>query len=218
VLAGLVALAVAGCGGDEDSEASATTAAATTAPVASGCRRVSQPPPKGAGRRRAPTQRLTARTRYRLNFRTSCGSFTVTLDQRSAPRTTASLVALARARFFDRTVFHRIVPNFVIQGGDPTGTGMGGPGYKTVDRPRQTARYTRGVVAMAKTATEPAGTSGSQFFVVTAELAQLPPDYAIVGRVTAGSEVVQRIGRLGDPSTEQPLQPVVVERVTVATS
>jgi len=213
----LLALAAAGCGGGGDDEASATTTTATTA-TESGCRQVSQPPPKNAGRRRAPTKRLNARTRYRLTFRTSCGSFTVTLHQRSAPRTTASLVALTRAQFFNRTVFHRIVPGFVIQGGDPTGTGMGGPGYKTVDRPARTTRYARGVVAMAKTATEPAGTSGSQFFVVTAEVAQLPPDYALVGRVTAGLEVVQRIGRLGDPSTEQPLQPVVVERVTVATS
>ena len=85
----------------------------------------------------------------------------------AAPNTSASLVALARDGFFDDVIFHRVVPGFVIQGGDPTGTGTGGPGYKTVDVPPQDAQYIQGVVAMAKSGVEPPGTSGSQFFVVT---------------------------------------------------
>ena len=103
----------------------------------------------------------------------------------------------------------------MIQGGDPTQSGNGGPGYQTVDPPASGARYVKGVVAMGKTATEPAGTSGSQFFVVTGADVGLPPDYAIVGKVTDGITVVTRIGKLGDPTTEQPTRPVVVKSVTV---
>src|SRR5439155_1334669 len=84
--------------------------------------------------------------------------------------------------------FHRIVPGFVIQGGDPKGDGTGGPGYKVVEAPPKTLQYTKGVVAMAKTQLEAAGTSGSQFFVVTGEDAQLPADYALLGKVTGGLE------------------------------
>jgi cyclophilin family peptidyl-prolyl cis-trans isomerase len=151
---------------------------------------------------------------YSLSFTTNCGTFVVTLDQQESPKTAASLVALARAGFYDGTVFHRIVPGFVIQGGDPTQTGTGGPGYQTVDTPPADAAYLKGVVAMAKTAAEAPGTSGSQFFVVTADDAPLPPEYAIVGRVTSGLAVVERIGLLGD-ADEQPTEPVVVEKVTV---
>jgi peptidyl-prolyl cis-trans isomerase B (cyclophilin B) len=106
----------------------------------------------------------------------------------------------------------------VIQGGDPTGTGTGGPGYSTVDRPRPGTTYELGVVAMAKTATDPAGTAGSQFFVVTADDAGLPPDYAVVGRVVDGLDAVRRIEALGNAQTQRPSQPVVVDKVTVETS
>ena len=140
----------------------------------------------------------------------------MTLDLESAPATAASLVALAEDGFYDDTVFHRIVPGFVIQGGDPTQTGGGGPGYQTVDVPAADAAYTHGVVAMAKAGTEPAGTAGSQFFVVTGADVGLPPEYAIVGEVTEGLDVVELIGTLGDPATEQPTQPVVIESVTAS--
>ena len=141
----------------------------------------------------------------------------IALDQTLAPHTAASLVSLARAGFYNRTIFHRIVPGFVIQGGDPTQTGAGGPGYKTVDRPPASARYVKGVVAMAKAQLERPGTSGSQFFVVTAADAGLTPDYAIVGRVTRGMSVVDRIGKLGDAS-EHPTQTVEIERVRITVS
>jgi cyclophilin family peptidyl-prolyl cis-trans isomerase len=108
------------------------------------------------------------------------------------------------------------VPGFVIQGGDPTQSGSGGPGYSTLDPPDASATYVKGVVAMAKTQLEPPGTSGSQFFVVTGADIGLPPEYAIVGKVTDGLDVVELIGTLGDPATEQPLQPIVVETVTAA--
>jgi cyclophilin family peptidyl-prolyl cis-trans isomerase len=106
----------------------------------------------------------------------------------------------------------------VIQGGDPTATGSGGPGYSTEDEPPADARYTRGAVAMAKAGNEPPGTAGSQFFVVVGEDAGLPPDYAVVGKVSDGMETVERIGTQGDPATEQPTQTIVIEKVTVEES
>jgi peptidyl-prolyl cis-trans isomerase B (cyclophilin B) len=154
---------------------------------------------------------------YRLVFETNCGEFTVTLNQKLAPNATGSLVSLAKRGFFDDTFFHRIVPRFVIQGGDPTGTGSGGPGYETHDAVPPNAAYAHGVVAMAKTAAEPAGTAGSQFFVVTGQNVSLTPDYAVVGKVTEGLDVVDRIGRLGS-ATQQPTRAVVISKVRVETS
>jgi peptidyl-prolyl cis-trans isomerase B (cyclophilin B) len=222
-LALALALAVAGCGGSSGDSAATTqeTTAATgtttsaAAVGAHGCTDVTVPPARADGGATAPKERLDPEKTYRLVFDTNCGSFTVTLDLKSAPATSASLVSLAKAKFFDDTIFHRIVPGFVIQGGDPTQSGNGGPGYQTVDPPASDARYVKGVVAMAKTATEPAGTSGSQFFVVTGADVGLPPDYAIVGKVTDGMPVVTRIGKLGDSATEQPTRPVVIKSVTV---
>jgi cyclophilin family peptidyl-prolyl cis-trans isomerase len=204
VLAATLAVVAAGCGGG----GGATTSA-------NGCVDVDAPAPRDDGGENAPTAPLDPTKTWTLTFDTSCGTFVVTLDLDSAPHTAASLVSLARDGFFDDTVFHRIVPGFVIQGGDPTQSGSGGPGYSTVDPPQADAAYTKGVVAMAKTEAEPAGTAGSQFFVVTGEDAGLPPDYAVVGTVTEGMDVVERIGALGDPVTEQPLQPVVIDSVTV---
>jgi peptidyl-prolyl cis-trans isomerase B (cyclophilin B) len=204
-----LALVAAGCGGGDGASESTTT---------SGCADVEAPAPRENGGATAPTGRLDPQKTWTLHFETSCGAFVVTLDVDGAPATAASLVSLAKAGFYDDTVFHRIVPGFVIQGGDPTQTGEGGPGYSTVDAPATDAAYVKGVVAMAKTQTEPAGTSGSQFFVVTGDDIGLPPEYAIVGEVTDGIDVVERIGALGDPATEQPLQPVVVESVGASSS
>ena len=162
--------------------------------------------------------KLDADKTYRLVFQTTCGDFTVTLDQKTSPNATGSLVSLAQRGFFDDTFFHRIVPGFVIQGGDPTGTGTGGPGYSTQDKVPQNASYVHGVVAMAKSGAEPPGTAGSQFFVVTGADASLPPDYAVVGKVTDGLDVVDVIGKLGDPTTEQPTRSIVISKVKVETS
>jgi peptidyl-prolyl cis-trans isomerase B (cyclophilin B) len=201
-----LALVLAGCGGnDEGSEASGTEGE---------CANVSAPAAREGGGATKPTERLDPEKTWTLTFATSCGTFVVTLDPAAAPATSASLVSLAQAGYFDDTIFHRIVPGFVIQGGDPTQSGSGGPGYSTVDKPAPDTTYAKGTVAMAKTGAEPAGTAASQFFVVTSDDVDLPPDYAVVGTVTDGLDVVERIGALGDPTTEQPLQPVVIESVT----
>jgi peptidyl-prolyl cis-trans isomerase B (cyclophilin B) len=203
-------LSASACGGDGDEGESAANG---------GCEEVDAPEPRPEVKRKPPTAPLEEGTTYRLVVETNCGNFTIELDQKAAPATTASLVALARDGFYDDTTFHRVVPGFVVQGGDPTGTGSGGPGYKTVDRPPQNAKYTRGVVAMAKSPDDPQGASGSQFFVVTALDARLPPDYAIVGRVTAGLRpTVENIDHLGDAQTERPSQTVLIRRMRVETT
>jgi peptidyl-prolyl cis-trans isomerase B (cyclophilin B) len=203
---------VAGCGGDDES----SDAGGETTPVTE-CQDVEAPEARGPAEGEKVVSELDPAKTYTLAFDTSCGSFTVTLDQDTAPKTAASLVALANAGYFDDTIFHRVVPGFVIQGGDPTQRGDGGPGYSTVDAPPADAAYTQGVVAMAKTQVEAPGTSGSQFFVVTGEDAGLPPDYAIVGEVTEGMETVLRIDALG-VGDGAPSQPVVVNTVTVGES
>jgi len=204
VIVSLAALAVAGCGGK-------------SASTSGGCEDVSAPAARAAQTLEPPQAKLDRSKTYSLRFETSCGTFVVRLDQKRAPHTTASLVKLARSGFFDDTIFHRIIPGFVAQGGDPTQTGSGGPGYETTDVPPPDSHYTKGVVAMAKTATEPPGTAGSQFFVVTGDDVGLPPDYALVGKVGSGLDVVQRIGELGDQSG-QPTKTVVVDKVSVVES
>ena len=133
---------------------------------------------------------LDPKRAHTVDVLTNFGRFAIRLDVADSPCVTSSFASLVRKRFFDGTVFHRIVPGFVIQGGDPTATGTGGPGYTVVDVPPANSLYTEGVVAMAKSSSEARGAAGSQFFVVTASNAGLPPDYAILGVVTKGLKVV----------------------------
>jgi len=207
-IAGIVVL-IAQSGGDDGggSEEAAT------------CEQVSAPAPKEVSGLKRPTERLPGGRTYTATVATNCGTFAIELDVEEAPRTAASFVALARDGFYDGLGFHRIAPGFVIQGGDPAGDGTGGPGYKTRDAPPDDVVYSEGVVAMAKGGDEPAGTAGSQFFVVTAPDAGLPADYAVLGKVVDGIEVVDRIEGMADPDTPQqggpPREPVVMEKVTI---
>jgi cyclophilin family peptidyl-prolyl cis-trans isomerase len=221
LLLALLTGTLSACGSSDDggktaeipSGGAAATAPAATAPepaASGGCRQIAQAPkPKPDGGEKKPSKPLDASKTWTLDFDTSCGRFTVTLDLKRGPNASASMVSLAKAGFFRNTTFHRIVPDFVIQGGDPTAQGSGGPGYSTVDKPPPGTAYTKGVVAMAKTPTEPLGTAGSQFYVVTGADAGLPPQYAVLGRVTKGMSTVDRIGALGDAS-EQPTQVVIL--------
>jgi cyclophilin family peptidyl-prolyl cis-trans isomerase len=155
-----------------------------------------------------------------VHVTTNCGSFAFTLNAAGAPKTAASIYALVKSGFYDHLTFHRIVPQFVIQGGDPAGNGTGGPGYTVVDTPPANLHYATGDVAMAKTGTQPRGASGSQFFIVLSSTgaAQLTPDYALAGKVVSGLDVVKRIGALPTNSSEYPKPPVVMSKVTVSTS
>jgi peptidyl-prolyl cis-trans isomerase B (cyclophilin B) len=147
--------------------------------------------------------------------KTNKGDFTFDLATKISPCTTASFAGLVDKGFFDGLTFHRIVPGFVIQGGDPEGNGMGGPGYSVVDVPPKDTKYEKGLVAMAKTQTDPAGTSGSQFFVVTSDGVTLPPDYAVLGHVTDGMDVVEKIGKLGNPADPAgtPTEKVTIDKM-----
>ena len=187
VLAAVVLL-VAGCGGGGGS-AGKTTGSTTTASSA-------QAEPADAV------------------VKTSEGSFTIRLDPKVSPHLVASFEKLARDGFYDGLIFHRIVPGFVIQGGDTSGNGTGGPGYTTVDPPPADTQYVKGVVAMAKRGDEAPGTAGSQFFVVLGANVGLPPDYAVLGKVTSGMATVDKIGKLGGPD-EQPTRKVTIQKITI---
>jgi peptidyl-prolyl cis-trans isomerase B (cyclophilin B) len=157
---------------------------------------------------------------YQVAVKTNKGDFTFELATDISPCTTASFVGLAQKGFFDGLTFHRIVPGFVIQGGDPAGNGTGGPGYSVADEPPSDTTYDKGLVAMAKAGNDPPGTSGSQFFVVSADGVQLPPEYAVLGKITDGIDVVEKIGRLGDPNDPSgtPTERTVMEKVQVTSS
>jgi cyclophilin family peptidyl-prolyl cis-trans isomerase len=221
----LLALGVAGCGDDDDDDGNGDSGSTTTTETQTqtqakpppperegGCVEVAQPEPKPDGGEEKPAEELSGD--YEVTFQTNCGSFTVEMDEDVGGLSAASFVQLADSGFYKDTFFHRIAPGFVIQGGDPTGTGTGGPGYTTRDEPPSDATYPKYTVAMAKGGTEPPGTSGSQFFVMTGD-SGLPPQYAIVGQVSDGTRVIDRIGAFGD-ATEKPTRIVVVEKTTVS--
>jgi peptidyl-prolyl cis-trans isomerase B (cyclophilin B) len=198
----LTSLVAAGCMGEDDSGPGASVTS---------CEVDIQDPAH------APSlQPLATGKTYRIEFETSHGAFTVELDPAKAPCNGDSLMDLAKAGFFDNTRFHRIVPGFVIQGGDPTATGNGGSGYTTQDAVAPDTAYTKGVVAMAKSSFEPPGTGGSQFFIVTGDNVQLPPDYAVVGKVVEGLDVIEKIGKLGNRKTEAPTQRIVIKSTSVS--
>jgi peptidyl-prolyl cis-trans isomerase B (cyclophilin B) len=224
VLIASLALVLAACGDDSDGEANATaTPTESATPAANeflpdGCENAEKPAAKQVEGISKPTEKLSKSKSYVAEVVTSCGTIEIALDSKKSPITGGSFKYLADKKFFDGTTFHRIVPDFVIQGGDPAGDGTGGPGYSVEEAPDQDLKYTEGVVAMAKTGSEPAGTSGSQFFIVTGEgAASLTPDYAYLGKVTAGMEVVAKIGGIqADPNSGQPAAPVVIKSVTVS--
>ncbi len=207
VIAIAVGVVIAVSGGEDDSTTS-------TAASSGECPEVEAPPPKDVQFKK-PEQVLQPGEPALATVETSCGSFEIGLATKNSPKTANSFAFLAEQGFYDGTVFHRIAPGFVIQGGDPQGNGTGGPGYTVTEPPPQDTTYKRGLVAMAKTSVEPPGASGSQFFVVTAPAdAGLPPDYAVLGEVTEGMDVVEAIGKLGDQA-EHPTQVVTIDKVTI---
>lgn len=208
VAAGVVAAVLIGQGGGSGDDTSGSGQAS-----ADGCKEVEAPEPKTTSFE-APKQVLKKGEEATAVVKTSCGTFEIALDTERAPKTANSFAFLAEEGFYDDLTFHRVAPGFVIQGGDPEGTGTGGPGYSVDEKPPPNLSYTRGIVAMAKSSAEPPGRSGSQFYVVTAADAGLPPEYALVGKVSKGYDVVERIDALGTPS-EKPKQTVLIEEMTI---
>ncbi len=204
---GVVAAILIGRGGGEDDD--------TTNASADGCEQVEPPQPKQVSFK-APEQVVAKGESATVVIETSCGSFAIALDTERAPKTANSFAFLAEEGVYDDTPFHRVVPEFVIQGGDPTGSGSGGPGYSVDEKPPANLAYTKGVVAMAKSGAEPPGRSGSQFYVVTSADAGLPPEYALVGQVSEGFDTVARIEALGVAGEDgPPKQTVVIEKATL---
>jgi len=200
------AILVSRSGGDDGDKSGEKVAA-------NGCKEVEAPEPKQVSFKE-PDEVLKKGEEATAVVETSCGTFEIALDTERAPKTANSFAFLAEEGFYDDLSFHRIVPEFVIQGGDPEGTGTGDPGYKVEEKPPANLAYTKGVVAMAKSSAEPPGTSGSQFYVVTGADAGLPPEYALVGKVSEGMDVVEKIGGL-PVNGETPKQPIVIEKVTI---
>ena len=203
-IAVVAAILISRSGGSNDSSTTASSG---------GCKEVEAPAPKKVSLK-APPQTVKKGEKLTAAVETSCGSFDIALDSSRAPKTVNSFVYLSNKGFYNDLTFHRIVPGFVIQGGDPLGTGLGGPGYTVVEKPPANLSYTKGIVAMAKSSSDPPGSSGSQFFVVTGADAGLPPEYALVGKVSQGMDVVERIGKLGTPE-EKPKQTVLIEKITI---
>jgi cyclophilin family peptidyl-prolyl cis-trans isomerase len=169
----------------------------------------------------APALTVDAATTYTAAITTSCGDVVIELDAAAAPNTVNSFVFLAREGYYDNTPIHRVVPGFVVQGGDPTGTGSGGPGYSIADE-NLGANFSEGTLAMANSGPD---TNGSQFFIVSdpAGAAQLnsTPNYSIFGQVVGGLDVVDVLDSLGDPDPNgsgQPLVPLYVLSVTITES
>jgi peptidyl-prolyl cis-trans isomerase B (cyclophilin B) len=182
----------------------AATIAVAPADAASSAGCSSTKPPAAGKPRPAfkkPATVLAKGKRYAIVMRTTCGSMRIVLDRKLGGPIPNSIAFLATKRFFDGLTFHRVVADFVLQGGDPRGDGSGGPGYQVVGTPPRSYRYKLGDFAMAKTATAPAGGSGSQFFVISgAGRTQLPPEYGILGHASDKASLAT-IGRINALAT-----------------
>lgn len=219
--AALAAAALLGaCGGSGDEGgAEPQGPAAITSPSGAVCQ--SRPPAQAAAPRTygaPPRQTIDPAATYTATLATSCGDIVIALDPKGAPVAVNNFVFLAREGFYDGLTFHRVVPGFVIQGGDPEGTGRGGPGY-TFEDELPTDGYPAGAVAMANAGPD---TNGSQFFIVTGDASSLPNAYSRLGQVTQGLDVARAIESFADPaadpadpSAQTPVEKIYIDRVTI---
>ena len=158
-----------------------------------------------------PAHALDAAKRYTATIETSAGAMVADLFADEAPATVNNFVFLAREGFYDGVIFHRVISGFMIQGGDPTGTGTGGPGYRFPDEP-VTRPYARGTLAMANAGPD---TNGSQFFIMHADY-PLPPNYTIFGKLSGGEDVVDAIAAAETDANDRPAVPVSITTVAIA--
>jgi len=185
------------------------------APKKAACPKADGSSPRQTKFRAAPPICIDSTHTYTAQITTDKGVIDVDLDQKKAPNTVNSFVFLARYHFFDGLTFHRVVPGFVLQGGDPEGTGAGGPGYKFADELPQAGEYKIGSLAMANSG---ADTNGSQFFIISGDQgAKLDPKYSLFGQVTNGLDVVAKIDALGNPDDQsgKPKEPITMSSVTI---
>ncbi len=220
------ALTLTACGASREAQANsrpesrATTVASASANANGVCRTVKQPQPKGIQHLAKPTLRLDLSKTYTVRLVTNCGDIEIKLDAAQSPAVVASFVHLVEIGFYDDLTFHRVVSGYLIQGGDPEGDGSGGPGYTVTEKPPSNVQYTKGTVAMAKDPADPPGTAGSQFFIVTGKDIDLPPQYAVLGRVVGGKKTVTAISQVPttagpDGEDSEPTSPIVISQATV---
>jgi len=191
----------------------AAAACSTTKPPRGGTVSQSTPPP----------MTVSASKTYTATIETSCGTMVASLDVKDSPNTVNEFVYLANKGFYNGLTFHRIVKDFAIQGGDPTGTGSGGPGFEVTDTVPSGFRYTKGVLAMANAGT--AGGAAGQFFIVPADSAasNFQPLYAVLGKVTSGLDAIDKLNAVktvanSQGEMSQPAQPVYIDKITVTSS
>ncbi|MFM9018601.1 MAG: peptidylprolyl isomerase [Actinomycetota bacterium] len=195
---------IAGCGSSDSTSSGAETAAASTTGGDAGAAKSWSS---------APKMTIDENAAYTADLSTSEGDIQIALDPKQAPKTVNNFVFLAKQGFYDGLTFHRVIPDFVIQGGDPQGTGQGGPGYQFQDELPDAGQYKLGSVAMANAGPN---TNGSQFFIITGQQGVgLPPNYSLFGQVTKGQDVADKISTMAAPGTETPDPPVTIEKVTI---
>jgi len=160
-----------------------------------------------------PEMEIDPAKRYIAEMETSMGAMTIELDPIAAPKTVNNFVFLARQGYYDGVIFHRVIQGFVLQGGDPEGTGRGGPGYKFEDELPKAGRYEVGSLAMANAGPN---TNGSQFFVISGPSGvRLPPQYSLFGKVVKGLDVVDAIEKVPTGAGDRPKEDVVINSVTI---
>ena len=166
--------------------------------------------------REPPPMCVDPSKRYTATMETSMGTLTIALDAATAPLTVNNFVVLARYHYYDGVIFHRIINGFMCQGGDPTGTGRGGPGYRFADELPKPGRYEIGSLAMANAGPN---TNGSQFFLISGPNgAGLPPQYSLFGKVVQGLDVVDAMQRVETDRNDRPLTDVTINSVTITES
>ena len=206
VIVGIAAVPVlAGCGSSDSASTAADTTASAAAPAADAKTWAA-----------APAMSIDANATYTAAMQTSMGDITIALDPKQAPKTVNNFVFLSKQGFYNGLTFHRVIPEFMIQGGDPTGTGSGGPGYSFPDELPAAGQYKIGSVAMANAGPD---TNGSQFFIITgANGVSLPPSYSLFGQVTKGQSVADAISNVPRDAADKPNSPVTITSVKITTS
>jgi cyclophilin family peptidyl-prolyl cis-trans isomerase len=171
---------------------------------------------QGGGKKswdKAPEMKIDVNKTYTATITTSKGKIVIDLFPKEAPKTVNNFVFLAREKFYDGTIFHRVIPGFMIQGGDPTGTGRSGPGYQFENENKDSQRkFEAGTVAMANAGPD---TNGSQFFIDDAPNGLDPGKYTIFGQVKDGIDVVKAIANAPRDENDRPNEPVKMESVTI---
>jgi peptidylprolyl isomerase len=161
----------------------------------------------------SPPMVIDPAKRYTATMETSMGTLVIALDAASAPKTVNNLVFLARWHYYDTVTFHRIINGFMCQGGDPEGSGRGGPGYRFQDELPAAGRYEIGSIAMANAGPN---TNGSQFFLISGQSGvRLPPQYSLFGKVVKGLEVIDAMQKVATDRNDKPLTPVTIQSVTI---